>query len=162
MTVWTSVAAVKAEILDRLRGVPDVSRHLLDGSPETREDLNGPTGEGVAVWLDNELVVQTSPIALGVGKIRESYELGVIVQALPADSGVTAAQADDTVATIVSAINGEMLYGTGRLVAIPLDGWTVRCAPTGQNEWRCGPHDNAKGGYAASCRIGLQIDADRC
>jgi hypothetical protein len=158
MTVWTTVAAVKAELVDRLRAVPELSAYVLDGVPWRAEDVMGPNGDGVSVWLDNQADITVAPLALGVGRIRESWVLVVTVQVVGLDSGYDVRSAEARRDELVSAARS-VIYDRSHVLDIGLDGWTVRLEDVAMTA-ESGPMDH--GGYSCQATIGFQVNSDRC
>ncbi len=104
MPVGSSYAAVKAAIVTKLSARPGLNDVSVIGQPPVKpEDLKGPNGSGKAIWIADaegsyENVVFLAPDLF----LDESYNLKVVIQALPRDSGDTQAITDRRV--------DEMLY----------------------------------------------------
>lgn len=158
MTTWTTVAAVKAELVDRLRAVPALSGYVLDGVPWRDEDVMGPTGDGVSVWLDNQADITVEQLALGVGRIRESWVCIVVVQVVGLDSGFDVRSAEAARDELVSAVRS-VIYDSSHVLSIDVAGWTVRLEDVAATA-ESGPMEH--GGYSCRATIGFQVNSDRC
>lgn len=161
MTIWTTFAAVRAELVDLLNAQPALAGDVLDGVPSANaEDVLGPRGEGVSIWLDNATTeVAIEPRALGVMRIGETWTQPVIVQCVArySDTGPRAAESQlaDKVSAVMDLVfdNGESLTLTG------VSGWTTRVRPVGMSI-QSAPMEH--GGYSALASIDLQVEATRC
>lgn len=157
MTTWTTVAAVKTTLAERLAVLPEIAAALVDSTPRYRYDLEGD-GSGLSVWVDNDPDVTVEPLTLSASHIRESYVVKVVVQALPANSDDTQLVMETRVSELASAVMGD-IYAAWN-VAIDLDGWSVRALP-GTYQWESGPIADGSG-WLARAVILLDVTADRC
>jgi hypothetical protein len=162
MTTWSTWAAAKAHVVDLLAAVPDLASYVLEGVPSANaEDVLGPDGSGVTIFVDNANVeITVDQRALGVAKIAESYRLVVVVQVVARDSGPGVREAEARVVELASAVMN-VVYGssTGYDLAVGLSGWTVRARFDGLT-FQSGPMEH--GGYSALGFVGVQIDGTRC
>lgn len=162
MTTWTTIAATKAALIDRLQASPTLAGIVLDGVPTKANEIVGERGDGLSVWFDNaESEVTIEPRALGSNgaKITETYTLTVRVQCVGMDSDVDVREAEARCDELVSAVMN-VIYGDSYVVEIPLTGWSVRARFTGM-AWNSGPELNHDG-YSAQAMVDMRIEATRC
>ena len=162
MTTWSTWAAAKAHVVDLLAAVPDLASYVLEGVPSANaEDVLGPDGSGVSVWVDDaNTEITVEPRSLGVAKIGESYRLTIVCQVVARDSGVGVREAEARAVELASAVMN-VVYGsgTGYELAVGLTGWTVRAQFDGLT------FQSARmehGGYSALGLVGMQINGTRC
>lgn len=165
MTVWSTWAATKSHVVDLLAAVGDLSAFVLDGVPgAAAEDVLGPDGSGVSVWIDDastEITVDARALGAGGARIGESYRLPIIVQVVARDSGIGVREAEARAVELASAVM-DVVYGGAGTYLLAVDGvtgWTVRARFDGLS------FQSARmehGGYSAIGTVGLLIDATRC
>jgi hypothetical protein len=159
MTPWLTIAAVKAELTRRLSARSLLAEHVIDGVPWRAEDVMGPQGDGVSVWVDNDdVTAAVEPTALGFEAVRETYQLVVVVQCLALESGRTISASEARCAELASDVIAEVRSAAGSVVAV--DGWAARIAHDGWS-WRSAPMPD-HGGYAVAARVSLEVMSDRC
>lgn len=161
MTIWTTFAAVRAELVDLLNAQPALAGTVLDGVPSANaEDVLGPRGDGLSVWLDNATAeVSIDPRALGAMKIGETWTQPIIVQCVAMDSGIGPRAAEADLADRISAVM-DVVYDSGEVLTLTgVSGWTTRARFVGMSI-QSAPMEH--GGYSALASIDLQVEATRC
>jgi hypothetical protein len=161
MTIWTTFAAVRAELVDLLNAQPALAGDVLDGVPSaSAEDVFGPRGEGVSVWLDNATTeVAIDPRALGALRIGETWTQPIIVQCVARDSGPGPREAESQLVDRISAVM-DVVYDNGDVLTLTgVTGWTTRARFVGMSI-QSAPMEH--GGYSALASIDLQVEATRC
>lgn len=161
MTTWTTVAATKAALIDRLQASPTLAGIVLDGVPFKDEDVKGPRGDGMSVWIDNseaETVIEPRALGPNGARIGQRYVLTVRVQCVAEDSGTGVRASEAQCAELVSAVM-DVVYTDGDVIDIGDPSWTVR-AQFERTVEQSGPM--AHEGYSAQAMVDMRIEATRC